>query len=247
MPGIKKTILLLAAAAGTAAVTARYFTSRRVKSSELLADILLQTDRLLAAKENAENEPEAALAACALYVISMTSHSAEGLGMPGTPDAVFCETVTRTHPYTGVVATVIPESSEEGRKFSYAVNIPDTGDVRGARVIQGFKMNGRPVTDMLQITLGLDYTAQVEAEMLLTESLSAWQTRTQGNLTFRDNKGCVGRIYVGAGGGITGTVTRDAHVVGRFEGKLPGELRFRRHTLPAARSEETVEEGPASE
>ena len=49
-------------------------------------------------------------------------------------------------------------------------------------------------------------------------------TRLFGSATLRDNRGNVGRINIGFDGTVTGTITRDARVIGRFEGKVATAL-----------------------
>ena len=44
----------------------------------------------------------------------------------------------------------------------------------------------------------------------------------------------MGRINIGFDGTVTGTITREARVIGRFEGKVSTGVTFRQYDLPPA-------------
>ena len=231
-------VTLLAASAAAAAVAARYYTTKNINCAETLSESLLDTDRLKDAVRDIPEMSEGLLAACAAYFTQFAARVAEGQGMPGSSEDIPGFSRTKQHPFTHSIATVITEENTPEQKLTYAVVIPSIGEVRGTRRTQNIRLAlfppSRPVFDTLQITLPNDYTAQIETELLMTESLSSWQTRLYGTAVLRDNRGNVGRFHIAMDGQITGAVTRDAHVIGRFEGKAPSDFRFRQYEIGSA-------------
>ncbi|HLK59855.1 MAG TPA: hypothetical protein VKU00_25055, partial [Chthonomonadaceae bacterium] len=142
---------------------------------------------------------------------------------------------TQTHPYTGAVVTILTEAETPDRVLTYALDIPEVGEVRGTRRVGGVRMSFltpvRRTPDTMQITLNDDYTAQLESELVTPDFLTTGANRVSGSITLRDNRGNVGRLHIGNDGTLSGTVTRDTQVVGRFEGKVAQGLAFTRFQI----------------
>lgn len=234
-PTLGQIALLVTGLAG-AALVARLYGARRYNGAERLAEALLETERLTAAARSLPNASETVLAACAAYLIQVAYRAAEGQGLTAGIEDPIGYSRTHRHPYTQAVTTVLTETHAPEHRLTYAVNIPDVGEVRGTRKVGGLRVTGlspsRPAPDTAQITLPHGYTAQMETEFEIAEYLVTGQTRLFGAATLRDNQGNVGRINVGFDGTVTGTITRDAHIVGRFEGKVSQNITFRQYELP---------------
>lgn len=229
----------------------RLLASRKINGAERLADGLLDTDKLNEALRNLPDATEVALASCAAYVVNVAYRAAEGQGITGVMEDPLGFSRTQRHPYTQAVTRVLTEAHSPAHRLTYAVTVPDIADVRGTREVGPVRISGlspaRPAPDTVQITLPQDYTAQAETEFEIADYLVTGQTRLFGSATLRDNRGNVGRIHIGFDGTVTGTITREAHIVGRFEGKVATGITFRRYELPPndAASTETAE--PKSE
>ena len=216
----------------------RILSARKINGAERLAEALLDTEKLNEAQRTLPEASEAALAACAAYVVNIAYHAAEGQGVPGVTDDPIGYCRTHRHPYTHAVTTVLTESHAPDHLMTYAVTIPEIGEVRGTRRVGAVRPSGmspaRPAPDTVQITLSHDYTAQAETEFEIADYLLTGHTRLFGSATLRDNRGNVGRINIGFDGTITGTITRDARVIGRFEGKVSTGVTFKQYDLPPA-------------
>lgn len=227
----------LAALAVGGLVAGRYFSIRKVSAAERLADALLDTEALRDAADRLQEQPENVLAACANYIIGVSSRASEGLGVASGPNDPVGFSRTKTHPYTQAVATVLTESHAPEQILTYAVNIPGVGEVRGTRHIGSLRFNGLwpayPTPDTAQVTLAENYTAQVETEFELTDAMVPGGGRIKGAVVLRDNRGNVGRLNIGSDGVIAGTITRDTQVIGRFEGSVAQGARFKPHQIPA--------------
>lgn len=237
IPSPAKAALVLSAAAG-ALVASRYFGARKISSSERLAEALLETERLKSAASRLPDASEAALADCAGYIIAVALRAGEGLGLASGMDDPIGASRTHTHPYTRAAVTVLTETNAPEHVLTYAVTLPDIGEVRGTRRVGALQVTGlspsRSTPDVLQITLGDDYSAQIETEFQLSEALVTGHGRVFGAATLRDNRGNVGRLNIGYDGAIAGTITRNARVVGRFEGRAPHGLEFKPYQIEAA-------------
>lgn len=228
---------LLATGLFSAAVIARYYGARKFNGAERLAEALLDSDRLHDAARSLPESTETVLAACAAYLVNVAYRAAEGQGLSGGAEDPVGYSRTHRHPYTHAVTTVLTEANSPEHLLTYAVNIPEVGEVRGTRRVGGLHVTGlspaRPAPDTVQITLTDGYTAQLETDFEIAEYLVTGQTRLYGTATARDNRGNVGRLNVGYDGSVTGTVTRETHVVGRFEGKLSTGITFRQYEIPS--------------
>ena len=71
----------------------------------------------------------------------------------------------------------------------------------------------------------------MEAEFEITENLLTGFKRLHGAATLRDNRGNVARLNIAHDGVVNGTITRDAHIVGRFEGKVATGITFRQYQI----------------
>jgi len=142
---------------------------------------------------------------------------------------------THEHPYTHATVTVLTEKHAPEHLLTYAVDLPDVGEVRGTRRVGAVHPAGltpaRPAIDTAQITLPHGYTAQLESEFEIADYLVTGQTKLFGAATLRDNRGNVARLNIAYDGGVSGTITRDAHVIGRFEGKVSTGVTFRQYEI----------------
>lgn len=242
-------IAFLAAGAVTAALATRYLSVRKINAAERLAEALLATESLQDAAHKMTEASEATLAACATYMIGVAFHAAEGHGLAGGLEDPVGFSRTHRHPYSHAVTTVLTESNAPEHLLTYAVMIPDVGEVRGTRRIGGLRMTGlspaRPAPDTAQITLSEGYTAQLESEFEIADYLVAGSTRLFGAATLRDNRGNVGRVHVGYDGAVSGTITREGRVIGRFEGKVATGVKFRQYLLEAGDAKEDAADGAA--
>src|SRR5437867_1315123 len=104
----------VAAVAGGAAVAtagARYMGSKRINAADRLANALLDSQRLAEASELAGSETEAALAACAAYLINTAHQAAAGITGKPAVDAIGYERRVGNE-RTGATATVITTAHE---------------------------------------------------------------------------------------------------------------------------------------
>src|SRR5438045_2464134 len=90
-------ILALGAAAVGSLVVGRYFSMRKVSAGERMAEALLDTEALREAVDQLEEQPENVLAACANYIIRVSNHAAEGLGVASGSNDPVGFSRTRTH------------------------------------------------------------------------------------------------------------------------------------------------------
>ena len=228
--------LIVLSVAGVAGL--RLLGARKINGAERLAEALLDTEKLNEAQRSLPEASETVLANCAAYVVGVAYRAAESQGIGGVSEDPIGHSRTHNHPYTHAVTTVLTESHAPDHLLTYAVNLPEIGEVRGTRRIGSLRVTGlspaRPAPDTVQITLTHDYTAQMETEFEIADYLVMGHTRVFGSATLRDNKGNVGRINIGFDGTVTGTITREARVVGRFEGKVATGVTFRQYDLPPA-------------
>jgi hypothetical protein len=226
------------AAAGAGLIAAsRYMTKRKVNGAERFADALLDVERLRSAALHLDENPSAVLAGCAAYWVGVAGFAAEGIGAPAAEDDPVGYSRTHTHPYTNATSTVLTESYTPDHRLIFAVAVPELGEIRGARQIGALKMSGlapaRPVPDAIQITLKDGYTAQIVAELEVADYVVTGKSRLFGSLTLRDNRDNAGRVNIAFDGGISGTITREAKVIGRFNGTLANGLNYQQNQLEA--------------
>lgn len=226
---------LLAGAAVGGLIASRYFVARRVNPGERLADALLDTAPLSEGCHYLSDAPEKALAACASYLAHVAYRATETLGTSAKSEDPVGYSRTHTHPYTQVTATVLTEATTPELKYTYAVQIPKVGEVRGTHTVGPLRVSGlspvRPITDIVQITLAEGYTAQIETEFEAADFLVTGRSRLFGAVTLRDNVTNVGRINIAPDGSVTGTVTRDNRIVGRFDGQIGAGIHFRQNQI----------------
>jgi len=241
--------LAVSAAVGTVAI-ARYFSARKVNGAERLAEALIDTDSLKEAAQKLPDASEAVLAGCATYLIRVAYRAAAGQGAATGLEDPIGNSRTLSHSYSKAIATVLTESHSPDHMLTYAVMIPDVGEVRGTRRVGSMKISGlspaRPAPDVAQISLKDDYTAQLESAFEIADYLVTGRTRLFGTAMLRDNRGNVGRVHIGFDGAVTGTITREAKVIGRFEGSLADGARFRQYdttpVLPTTPADPTPDE-----
>ncbi len=231
-------VVLVATGATAAAVAARLYTAKRSGQNvaELLTEALLETEVLREAVRCLPDNSATALGHCADYLLRFTAASIEGVPL-GLHLSSSQSSITKHHPHTQAVATVVTGANPPTLRLDYAVALPDGPEVRGTRTFGATRLSGlmpaRPLTDTLQINLTGNYTVQMETEMDVYENLIGWQTRCKGTIVVRDNLGNVGRIQITPDGSLMGTITREGRIVGRVEGKMPSGFRFRPYELSA--------------
>ena len=230
-------IALVASTAAGSLIASRYLSGRKISSAQRLAESLLDTEKLREGARSLPDSSEVVLAACAGYLLQFARRSSDGLGLSSGADDPIGFSRTQAHPYSRATATVLTGEPEGDYKqaLTYAVTIPEIGEVRGMRRVGGLHLSGlspaRPVPDTLQIMLQDGYTAQIEAEWQLTEALVNGRAHLFGSAALRDNSGNAGHLYVSYDGLISGTITRDARIIGRFEGKTREGLRFKHYQI----------------
>ncbi len=219
----------------------RLLSARKVNGAERLAEALLETEKLHEGARGLPDASEIALAACAAYVVNVAYRAAEGQGLAGVQEDPIGYSRTHRHPYTHAVTTVLTESHAPDHLLTYAVTVPELGEIRGTRRVGALRVTGlspaRPAPDTVQISLAHEYSAQAASEFEIADYLVMGHTRLFGSATLRDNRGNVGRINIGFDGTVTGTITRDARVIGRFEGKVATGVTFRPYDLPPVGAE----------
>jgi len=213
----------------------RYYGTRKFNGAERLAEALLDSEPLHTAARSLPEATEAVLAGCTSYMVTVAYKAAIGQGLIGTAEDPINHSRSRQHPYSHAMSTVLTEAHEPEHLLTYAVTVPETGEVRGTRRLGRVRVAGlaptRPVFDAAQITLPQGYTAQLESEFEIAENFLTGQTRLYGAATLRDNCGNVARLNIGYDGSANGTITRDAHIVGRFEGKVDTGVTFRQYQI----------------
>jgi hypothetical protein len=232
---VLKRALHVAAVAGGAAVAtagARYAGSRRINAAERLGQALLDTERLAEAAASAPAEPEAALAACAAYLINTAQLAADGVSGPPALDAVGFERKCRAQG-SSAMASVITTAHEPESRWQFEVEAPGVARVTGSRRLTSSRLAGPKVhmrtPDTVSIKFDNGYVANIESDLEFTTSLLQIvgpRTLVHGTASLSDNRGNVGRIRIGAAGEVTGTITRGTDIVGRFEGGLLEGMTF---------------------
>lgn len=229
---LQMTALLGAAAGGM--LVARYVNARQINSAERLAESLLHTDPLADAARSALSETGQTLAHCANYFLSVSYKASEGMNFAGRSEDPAGFQRTHRHPFTQASVSVLTETADNAQAFAYTLRLPDVVEVCGVRKVEPERINNavpaRPVPETMQVTLG-EYVAQIEAEMEVGDFLLYGRTRLTGSIALKDNAGNLGRIYVSDAGTISGTLTRDNKIVGRFEGQVESGVYYRVNVL----------------
>jgi len=230
-------IAALATIGLTSAVALRYFSNRKATSADRLTEGLLDTARLQTAVGHLPDSSHLALAECAGYLLNVAQVAASGVGIRRGDDDPIGASHTQTHSFTGTTATVRTEAAAPERIINYAVTVPEVGEVRGVRRIGLLKMNGlvpvHDTPDTVQIVLTDLYTAQIEADLQAVDTMNVGPDRVFGDLALHDNQGNAGHLKVGFDGTLSGTITRESRIIGRFEGKISEGLRFTPYQIPA--------------
>jgi hypothetical protein len=228
-------VIALATVALGALVGARYLSTRKISAGERLADALLDTEPLREAARDLADRPAARLASCASYLIDVCYRSAEGWGIGTGANDPVGHTRMKTHRYTQTAVSVLTEAHVPEHILNYTVIVPDVAEVRGVRRHGPLALSGimpsYAVPETAQIALQDGYTAQIESDLHLSEAFVTGRARLFGAVTLRDSEGNVGRLNVSSDGVVHGTITRDAKVVGRFEGRLGKEIEFKPYQI----------------
>jgi hypothetical protein len=231
---LRRALGIVAVAGGAAAATAgaRYISSKRINAAERLGAALLDTQRLEEAARYTATESEAALAACAAYLINTAHQAAAGIvGPPGLDPIGFERKMT--HEKTGATATIITTAHEPNARWQFEVEIPGVARVSGSRRLSASRFIGPKVQmrtpDTVSIRFENGYSARIESELEFSSHLLAITgARTQifGTAHLSDNRDNVGRLQIDPSGEISGTITRRSEIVGRFEGSLGEQMTF---------------------
>ncbi len=225
--------LLLGAAAGGMLV-ARYINARQINGAERLADALLQTDTLLTADQHLPQNTPDALASCVAYFVQAAYHASEGMGLAGRTEDPLGHERVKVHPYTNATAMVITEAIEKDSVLTYTLTLPSKAEVRGTKRVGVERLSGAmplcSVPERMEITLG-DYSVQLESEMEVGDYLVYGKVRLMGSLSVRDTAGNVGRIHIAEDGKVTGTMTRDQKITGRFDGHTESGVYYKANLL----------------
>lgn len=228
-------VIALATIAVGSIVGARYLSTRKVSAAERLSDALLDTEPLREAARFLADRPEARLAACANYLIDVCFRSAEGWGIGTGANDPVGHTRLKSHRYTQAASSVLTEAHVPEHVLNYSVTVPDIAEVRGIRRHGPLALNGilpaYAVPETAQISLADGYTAQIESDLHVTEAFVTGRMRLFGAVTLRDTEGNVGRLNIGSDGLIKGTITRNARIVGRFDGRLGSTIQFKPYQI----------------
>lgn len=231
---VRQAVKMAVVAGGAAAATAgaRYMGSKRINAAERLGQALVDVERLTDAAQFANAETEAALAACAVYLINVAHESAAGISGPPALDPVGYErTVTASD--GRATATITTTAHEPEARWQFEVNVPGVVSVNGSRRLAASRFSGPRVRMSTPDTVGIrfesGYAARIESDLEFASNLLQVvgpRTQLYGSAHLSDNRGNVGRIEIGQDGVISGTITRGPNIVGRFEGSLAGGLTF---------------------
>jgi len=235
---ILRKVLGAAAIAGGAAVAtagARYMGSKRINAAQRLGEALLDIEQLEKAARYTAAESEAALAACAAYLINMAHQAAAGISGPPTIDAIGFERKIRSEK-SGATATIITTAHEPEARWQFDVEVPGIARISGSRRLKSSRFSGPKVhmqtPDTISIRFENGYFASIESDMEFSGNLLAVtgpRTQIFGSASLSDNRNNVGRLRIEPNGEVSGTVTRGTEIVGRFEGSLAEGVTFRQY------------------
>jgi hypothetical protein len=231
-------IIALATLALGGLVGARYLSTRKISTGERLSDALLDTEPLREAARDLADRPAARLASCANYLIDVCYRSAEGWGIGTGANDPIGYTRMKTHRYTQTAVSVLTEAHVPEHVLNYTVIVPDIAEVRGIRRHGPLALTGivpsYAVPETAQISLQDGYTAQIESDLHLSEAFVTGKARLYGAVTLRDSVGNVGRLNISSDGVIHGAITKDAKIIGRFDGRLGKEIEFKPYQIEPA-------------
>jgi hypothetical protein len=210
--------------------------SKRINASERLGVALLDTERLLEASRYSEGESEAALAACAAYLVNVAHQAAAGISGPPALDPVGFERTVRSENTTGVVIVTTTAHEPESR-WQFEVTVPGVVRVTGSRRLTSSRFAGPRVTmstpDTVSMRFDNGYAARIESDLEFASNLLQIvgpRTQVSGTAHLSDNRNNVGRLQIDREGEVTGTITRGSDIVGRFEGSLDEGITFRQYS-----------------
>lgn len=229
-------VAVVAGGAAVATAGARYAGSKRINAAQRLGEALLDTERIEEASRYTAGESEAALAACAAYLINVAHQAASGMTGPPAIDAIGFERKIRGD-RSDVTATVITTAHEPEARWQFDVESPGIARISGSRRLKSSRFTGPKVhmqtPDTVSIRFDNGYFASIESDLEFSGNLLAVplkpSTQVFGSASLSDNRGNVGRLKIDANGEVTGTVTRGSEIVGRFEGKLAEGVTFRQY------------------
>lgn len=234
--GILRRVIGAAAVAGGAALAtagARYVGSKRINAAQRLGEALLDTHELEKAAGFSASESEAALAACAAYLINMAHQAAAGISGPPTIDAIGFERKIKSEK-SHATATIITTAHEPEARWQFDVEVPGVARISGSRRLKSSRFTGPKVhmqtPDTLSIRFENGYFASIESDLEFSGNLLAIagpRTQIFGSASLSDNRNNVGRLQIAPSGEVSGTVTRGTEIVGRFEGSLSEGMTFR--------------------
>ena len=234
---LKKVAATAAIAGGAALATAgtRYAASKRINAAEKLGEALLDTSRLDEAARYSANESEAALAGCAAYLINVAYQAASGISGPPAIDPIGFERKVAPNKNGNGTASVITTAHEPEARWQFEVEAPGVARISGSRRLKSSRFSGPKVhmttPDTVSIRFDNGYVANIESDLEFSANLLALplnaKTAVFGSASLSDNRGNVGRMRIEPNGEVSGTITRGADVVGRFEGSLTEGMTFR--------------------
>jgi hypothetical protein len=236
---LRKALGVAAIAGGAAVATAgaRYAGSKRINAAQRLGEALLETSRLEEASRYTANESEAALAACAAYLINTAHQAAAGISGPPAIDPIGFERKVKADHGDGT-ATVTTTAHEPEARWQFDAEAPGVGRISGSRRLSSSRFTGPKVhmrtPDTVTIWFDNGYKVNIESELefsgnLLAVPLAGHRTHIYGSASLSDNRGNVGRMKIEPSGEVSGTVTRGTEIVGRFEGSLLEGVTFRQY------------------
>lgn len=229
-------VALVASGLAGVAVATRIYLIRGSGGRERLADALLDTERLHDVLREPGAPAEQLLTGCASYFLGVVWRAAGAQSLYNSGGDEIGTSLTRKNPYTRGVTTILTESASAGQIYTYAVSVPESGEMRGTRRVGPFQLTGlapgRHTTDTAQITLPAGYIAQIEADFHAAEFLLTGRTRVRGALVLRDNQSNVARVNVSYDGALAGAITRDGRIIGRFDGSVASGLTYKPADCP---------------
>jgi hypothetical protein len=243
---LKKAILktagmgLLASGAFAAAAGVRYYTGRKINAAQKFGQALLDTERLEQAKSYIAQEPEAALAACAAYLINTVFLAVEGMTGPPHLDPIGYErkVLSSDGSHYAIITTTV--HSPEAR-WRFELEIPNIAQVSGSRRLGQAKLIGSRIRmetpDTVTIRFVEGYAVNIETNLAFSGSLNPLagkDAQLVGSASLSDNRGNVGRFSIHEEGAISGSVTCGDRTVGRFTGSLQSGLTFRQSSMSTA-------------
>lgn len=234
---VRQAIKMAVVAGGAAAATAgaRYAGSKRINAAERLGHALVDTQRLTEAAGYCEQETEAALAACSVYLINVAHQAAAGISGPPSLDAVGHERTVQSE--DGKASAVVTTTSHEPEaRWQFEVTVAGIVRVSGSRRLAASRFTGPRVKmstpDTVTIRFDNGYSARIESDLEFASNLLQVvgpRTQVYGVAHLSDNRGNVGRLQVAQDGLVSGTITRGSNVVGRFDGSLSEGLTFKQY------------------